>query len=155
MCPVLNVSQRKGNSCHLPASASSQGARSPAEQVPSKGRGERGGKAAITGILTSTIFSLPCTQTYAIPFNFLSTVIVNEKQYCNTSNYNQISVLQDASKRKEYIYGCEEPLISVLTASHMAVQQQRGWDSLSFLSPVMHFTNWAFYCKLGPEILVS
>lgn len=41
------------------------------------------------------IFSHYRTQTYAIPFNFLGTVIVNEKQYCNASNYNEIPVPQD------------------------------------------------------------
>lgn len=90
MCPVLNVSQRKGNSCNLPVPASSQGTRSPAEQVPSKGRGERGGKAAITGILTSTIFSLPCIQTYAIPFNFLSTEEASTKLFLMDGNENVV-----------------------------------------------------------------
>lgn len=98
------------------------------------------------------IFSHHCTQTYAIPFNFLATVIVNEKQYCNTSNYNQISVCWDSSKRKKCICGCKEPLISALAASNMVAQQLRYRDYLSFffLSPMMHFIK----SKLGVSLYV-
>lgn len=40
-------------------------------------------------------------KSYAIPFCFLGTVIVNEKQYCNISSYNQILIPQDSLKRKK------------------------------------------------------
>lgn len=128
----MSISQRKGSTCNLPVPASPQGARGPAEQAPSKARAGSGvGKAAVTGILTSTFFNLPCTQIYAISFNFRSAVIVSEKQYCDASNYHQ-----DSSKQT-CIYGCEEPLISVLGASHMVggTATERLRLSLSFLSP--------------------
>lgn len=38
---------------------------------------------------------------YAIPFHFLRAVIVNEKQYRNTSNYNQILIPQGSLERKK------------------------------------------------------
>lgn len=84
-----------------------------------KGGGGGLEKAARPGILTSTIFNHPCTQTYAIPFNFLSAMIVNEKQYCNTSNYNRILVPQDPLKRKKYIFMAARGHSSLhFTASH-------------------------------------
>lgn len=139
----MGGSQRKGSSCNLLVPALPQGARGPAEQMPSKTWAGSGvGKAAVTGILTSTFSNLPCTQIYAIPFNFLSAVIVNKKQYCDTSNYHQ-----DSSKQT-CIYGCEEPFISVLGASYMGggTAAERLRLSLSFLSPA---TNAAYQVSAG------
>ena len=90
-CPVLNVCQRKGGSFNFPV---------PGPKAPASGQSrccskEREGGVGRAANLAPWWASFSITTTlklYAIPFNFLSTVIVNEKQYCTTSNYNHISV---------------------------------------------------------------
>lgn len=73
-------------------------------------------------------------KSYAIPFCFLGTVIVNEKQYCNISSYNQILIPQDSLKRKKCIYGCEKLLISAVTTAHGSTAAARWAFSLPHLS---------------------
>lgn len=51
--------------------------------------------------LTSALLIIAALAPYDIPLHFLSAVIVNEKQYCNTSNYNQILIPQGSLKRKK------------------------------------------------------
>lgn len=64
---------------------------------------------------------------YVITFHFLScAVIVNEKQYCNTSNYTQLLIPQGSLKRKKCIYGCEKLLISAVMAEHGSAAAA-GW----------------------------
>lgn len=50
------------------------------------------GRAAVLAPWRAPVSITTALKPYAVPFNFLGTAIVNEKWYCNTSNYNQIPI---------------------------------------------------------------
>ncbi|XP_051035711.1 myosin-8-like [Phodopus roborovskii] len=82
-------------------------------------------------LLTSTV---PDRHTQTIPFHFLNDVIVNEKQYCNISNYNQILIPGLIEEEKKYIYGCEKLLISAVMAVHGSAAAAR------WVLPLLHLS---------------